>query len=556
MTSRGHADLVLTGAAVYTQDTRRPRAEAVAISDGRIAAVGSAEEVRSWIGPRTEVRSLDGRMVIPSFQDAHIHPLIGGLEMLRCDLTGLTRREQYLSAVARYATDHPAASWITGGGWMMAAFPGGTPLAADLDTILPDRPAFLLNRDHHGAWVNSWAMELAGISAVTPDPADGRIERDASGNPTGVLHEGAMHLVERLIPAPGLDEQVQALLAAQRHLHAFGITAWQDALVGAYAGSPDPIPAYQELISRGLLTARVRGCLWWRRDQGIEQLDDLLHVRATVGPGLSLDAVKIMQDGVCENFTAATLSPYLDRHGHPTANHGISFFDPAELAEVVTHLHGTGLQVHFHTIGERAVREVLDAVEAALVRYGRRDLRHHLAHIQIVHPHDLPRFTMLGVGATMQPIWAYHDDQMTDLTLPFLGEERGRWQYPFAALEEYGTRLAMGSDWPVSSPDPILGLHVAVNRTTYNPGADPARHAHRPFLPEQRLTLAGALRAATVGSAYVNHLDRVTGTIERGKKADLAILDHDLFTRPVEDIHTASVLTTIAGGVVVHDSGR
>src|SRR5437868_3083105 len=407
------SDLVLTDTAIHGH----PGAEAVAISGDRIAAVGSAAEIRDLIGPRTEVRSLKGRLVIPAFQDAHVHPVIGGMEMLRCDLTGLRTREACLAAVAAYAEGRDG--WITGGGWMMSVFPGGTPLAADLDTVVSDRPVFLPSRDHHSVWVNSRAMELAGITADTPDPADGRIERDAAGRPTGVLHEGAMAMVEQLVPKLSLEDQVEALLAAQRYLHSVGITAWQDAIIGDYPGGSDQTAAYLEVISRGLLTARVRGCLWWRRDRGVEQLDDLMHLREQARPGFVLDAVKIMQDGVCENFTAATLSPYLGGHGS-----GISFFDPAELAEVVTAVHGAGFQAHFHTIGERAVRDALDAVEAALKRHGPRDLRHHLAHVQIVHPDDLSRFGELGVGATIQPIWAYNDDQMTDLTLPFLSDEQ------------------------------------------------------------------------------------------------------------------------------------
>ncbi|GAA2613025.1 amidohydrolase [Actinomadura fulvescens] len=545
MTMGGTADLVLTDARL----PGRPEADTVVIADGRIVAVGAAAEVRDLIGAGTDVRPLGGRTVIPAFQDAHVHPLTGGLEMLRCDLTDLDDRHLVLEAVAAYAAGNPGASWITGGGWRMDAFPGGTPLAADLDAIVADRPVFLPNRDHHGAWVNSRALELAGITASTPDPADGRIERDERGAPSGVLHEGAMRLVQRLVPAPTLDEQVDAMLTAQRHLHALGITAWQDAIVGDYPGTTDPTRVYHELISRGLLTARVRGCLWWRRDRGVEQLDDLLHLRTNARPGLALDAVKIMQDGVCENFTAATLTPYLGGHGS-----GISFFEPGELAEAVTRLHGAGLQVHFHTIGERAVREALDAVAAALDRHGPRDLRHHLAHLQIVHPDDVPRFAELGVAANMQPLWAYNDDQMTELTVPFLGEERAGWQYPFAALHDHGTRLAMGSDWPVSSADPILGIHVAVNRTTYRPGTDPARYADQPFLPHQRLTLETALRAATLGSAYVNHLDASTGTLDPSKHADLAVLDRDPFALPPEELHTVRVVTTVAAGRIVHDS--
>ncbi|MFI6585602.1 amidohydrolase [Embleya sp. NPDC050493] len=548
------ADLVLTGAAVHTmapggQDGAAvPRPDTIAIRAGRIAAVGTAADLRTWIGPATEVRDLPGGMVLPAFQDAHIHPLTGGLERLRCDLSPYDSRPRYLDAISEYAKSHPEAAWISGGGWMMPAFPGGNPSAADLDGVVPDRPVYLPSRDHHSAWVNTRALELAGLTADTPDPTDGRIERGPDGRPIGVLHEGAMHLVERLMPAPDRNDEVRALLEAQHYLHSLGITAWQDAIVGDYPGSPDPTAAYAELLAHGQLTARVRGCLWWRRDLGPDQLDDLLHRRALAPRGLVLDAVKIMQDGICENFTAATLTPYLDTHGCRTANRGLSFLTPAELSMAVSALHEAGFQAHFHTVGERAVRDALDAVESAIRRHGPRDLRHHLAHVQMVHPEDLPRFAALDATANMQPVWAQHDDQMDVLTLPYLAPEQAEWQYPFRALERHGAHLAMGSDWPVSSPDPILGIHIAVNRAA--PGA--ARRP--PLLPGQRLSLAGALRAATLGAARVNHLDAVTGTLEVGKDADLVVLDRDLFDLPAAEIHTATVRTTMTRGIVVHDS--
>jgi hypothetical protein len=223
-TSPARADLVLTGGHVYTVDAAARWAQAVALAGGRIVAVGSAADIRPWISPRTEVVSLRGRMVVPGFQDAHAHPVFAGLEMLRCNLAELSTRGEYLDAVGSYAAERTEAGWITGGGWTMSAFPGGTPSAADLDAIVADRPVYLPNRDHHGAWVNTAALSLAGITADTPDPADGRIERDAAGRPTGLLHEGAMHLVDRYLPEPSQAEQIDALLTAQRHLHSLGVT--------------------------------------------------------------------------------------------------------------------------------------------------------------------------------------------------------------------------------------------------------------------------------------------------------------------------------------------
>ncbi len=540
----GPADLVLRGGAVYTVDASRPWAEAVAIRGGRIVAVGADGDVRGLVGRGSEVVDLRGRMVLPGFQDAHVHPVGGGLNRLRCDLSDLHSREGYLRRIREYAGEHPDA-WILGGGWAMDVFPGGTPARDDLDAVVPDRPVFLPNRDGHSAWVNSKALELAGITRDAPDPPDGRIERDARGEPRGTLHEGAMGLVERLIPPPTPAELVKALVAAQQYLHSLGITAWQDAIVGRYATLPDAYDAYLELAEEGRLTARVVGALWWERDRGEEQVEGLLERRARATAGrFRASTVKIMQDGVCENFTAAMLQPYLGRDGRPTGNRGISFVDPEALGHHVTRLDREGFQVHFHAIGDRAVREALDAVEAARRANGMNDHRHHIAHLQVVHPDDLPRFRTLGVVANAQPLWAVLDAQMTELTLPFLGPERSAWQYPFASLFRAGATLAFGSDWPVSSPNPLEELHVAVNRAL--PGRPET--AAEPFLPHEGLDLPVAIAAFTMGSAYVNHLEGQTGSVEVGKLADLVVLDRNLFEAGPEAIASARVLLTLVEG--------
>ncbi|GAB3603664.1 amidohydrolase [Microbacterium aureliae] len=543
------ADLVFTGGPVFTADTVRSRAHAVAVRGGRIIAVGG-DDVRDLIGPRTEVVDLAGRMLVPGFQDAHVHPVWGGLDMLRCDLSALHTAAEYLDAIAAYAASRPGEPWVLGGGWQMSAFPGGTPAAAALDRAVPDRPAFFPNRDGHGAWVNSVALRLAGIDRGTPDPADGRIERDADGEPTGTLHEGAMSLVNRLLPEEPVERLTEALLVGQRHLRSFGITAWQDAIVGSYGDAGDPGPAYLKAAADGTLTARVVGAIWWDRTRGIEQLPSLLERRERYRGGrFAATSVKIMQDGVAENFTAAMLEPYHDGHHHPTDNSGISFVPPEILREAVPLLDAEGFQVHFHAIGDRAVRECLDAVEEALRRNGRGDNRHHIAHIQVVHPDDIPRFRSLGVAANMQSLWATLEPQMVELTLPFLGEPRSAWQYPFGDLLRSGAVLAAGSDWSVSSPDPMAAIHTAVNRTAA-PGFEEGEY--EPFLPEQAIDLASSLTAYTAGSAWVNHLDHVTGTIRPGAYADLALLDRDPFAGPADEIGATRVLQTFVEGERVH----
>ncbi|MGR3934143.1 amidohydrolase [Streptomyces sp. BRA346] len=541
------ADLVFTGGPVHTVDPAHGRATAVAVRGERVIAVGR-EEVHDLIGPGTEVVDLAGRLLLPGFQDAHVHPLGAGIELGQCHLGDSTDAREYLRRVAAYADQHRDLGWITGGGWSLEAFPGGTPTAAMLDTIVPDRPVYLPNRDHHGAWVNTRALQLAGIDAGTPDPADGRIERDEHGNPTGMLQEGAASLVGTLLPEVTLAEQTAALLRAQSVLHALGVTAWQDAIVGSYANMADPTPAYHAALDDGLLTARVVGALWWDRARGAEQIPELLARREATGRGRALRAttVKIMQDGVAENHTAAMLGPYLTGCGCASDNSGISFVDPQELRKYVTALDAHGFQVHFHALGDRAVREALDAVEAARTANGHRDTRPHLAHLQVVHPSDIPRFRTLGATANIQPLWAAHEPQMDELTLPFLSAERGGWQYPFGGLLRAGATLAAGSDWPVSSPDPLEGIHVAVNRRLPD-----APEGTAPFLPEQRIGLEAAIAAYTAGSAYVNHADD-TGAIAPGQLADLVVLDRDPFDGPREEIADCRVLQTFVGGERVH----
>ena len=548
------ADLVFTGGSVFTANTVRSRAGAVAVSDGRIVAVG--HDLSDLIGPSTEVVDLAGRMLVPGFQDAHVHPVWGGLDFLRCWLGDEPSLAAYQKRLAEYSASHPDEEWVLGGGWSMAAFPGGTPMATDLDTVVSDRPAFLPNRDGHGAWVNSRALELAGLTRETPDPPYGRIERQPDGTPSGTLHEGAMNLVNRLLPRTTDEQLVKAVLLGQEYLHSFGITAWQDAIVGSYGDAGDPGPAYVSAAQAGTLTGRVVGSIWWQRDQGLEQIPSILEKRDQYRAGrFSSGTVKIMQDGVPENFTAAMIEPYLDAHGHPSDGSGISFVEPELLKRAAAALDAEGFQLHFHGIGDRAVRECLDAVEAAIAANGRNDHRHHIAHLQVVHPDDVPRFRELGVAANMQSLWAALEPQMIELTLPFIGPERAAWQYPFGDLLRSGAVLVAGSDWSVSTPNPLAAIHVAVNRLAAPGDGWGEGVSEEVFLPEQRLDLGTSLTAYTAGSAWVNHLDDVTGTIEVGKYADLAVLDRDPFDGPPIGIGETRVLQTFVEGERVYAAG-
>jgi predicted amidohydrolase YtcJ len=544
------ADLAFVNGAVYTVDPVRPRAQAVAVRHGRIVAVGSDDDVGDLIGPGTEAIDLKGRMLLPGFQDAHVHPPSSGLEMLRCNLSNAFSLPDYQRIVGDYAASRPDEPWILGGGWSMDVFPGGNPPKEALDGVVADRPAYLTSRDGHSVWVNSKALEIAGVSRDTPQPDDGVIVRGPGQEVWGTLHEGAQRLVERFLPENTTEDWIAGLRVAQEYLHSLGITGWQDAIVGL-----DDVyrtfEAYLRFARDGELTARVIGALWWDRYRDAGQIDDLLAARERGRAGrFAATSVKIMQDGVVENFTAGMLEPYLDGDGNPTDNRGKSFVDPEELKAHVTRLDAEGFQVHFHALGERAVREALDAIEQARRTNGMNDLRHHLAHIQVVNPDDVPRFKELGVVANAQPLWAQNEGQMLNLTIPFLGPERSGWQYPFGSLARGGATLAFGSDWSVSSPNPLEEMHVAVNRAgfpdqTYAPNAETS---DAPFLPEEAVDLPTAIAAFTTGSAYVNHLDEVTGSIQAGKLADLVVLDRDLFAHPADEIYAAKVELTLVEG--------
>ena len=551
--TKQRADLIFTGGAVYTVDAVRRWAHAVAVKAGTIVAVGTDEQVRALAGPRTEIVDLAGRMLLPGFQDAHCHPPGGGYDMLRCNLSDAYSLEEYERIVAEYASAHADEEWIVGGGWSMDVFPGGNPTKDVLDRLVPDRPVYLPSRDGHSAWVNSKALEIAEVTADTLDPTDGWIVRDAGGAPAGTLHEGASELVNKHVPDETMGDWIAALRVAQEYLHALGITSWQDAIVGLDS-SYRTFEAYLAFAASGELTARVIGALWWNRHRGIEQVEDLIAARARGPVGrFAPTSVKIMQDGVIENQTAGVLEPYLDADGNVTDNRGKSFVDPEELKAAVTRLDAEGFQVHFHAIAERAVREALDAIEAARTTNGANDLRHHISHIQVIHPDDIGRFRELGVVANAQPLWAMNEGQMLHLTIPFLGPERSTWQYPFGSLVRAGAVLAMGSDWSVSSPDPIEEMHVAVNRQA------PASYVYGGesgdvFLPEERVDLVTAIAGFTINAAYVNHLDDVTGSIEVGKSADLAVVDRNLFAHPAEEIHEATVQATYVQGERVYQA--
>jgi hypothetical protein len=533
------ADLVLVGD-VYRVDAARTWASAVAIAGDRIVAVGTESEVRERVGSAVEV--VRGAAILPGMQDAHIHPAFGARNLANVNLDDLDTPEAYLERIRAFADAHPEEPWIVGGGWMNVVFADTDgPTAAMLDGVVPDRPAFLMNNDVHGAWVNTRALERGGITASTPDPWDGYFVRDASGSPTGTLQEGAAYRFwHDVVPLPDREAWARYLRLAQRDLHALGVTGWQDAWV-----EPPVLEAYRSLRDAGELTMRVVASLWWERDRGLEQVEELAARREeATGGNLHATTVKIMLDGCPETATSAMLEPFEGRFGE-VHGHGIAFVEPDVLREALVRLDAAGFQVHQHALGDRAVRMALDAVEAAREENGWNDHRHHLAHLQLPDPADVPRLRRLGVVANMQPYWAQPDPMIDALTRPRVGERVHRL-YPIADVLANGTVLAFGSDWPVSTPDPWLEIEVAVTRA--NPGGDPANALE----PEQRIALPTAIAAFTRGSAYVNHDDEA-GTVAEGARADFVVVDRNPF-EPGALIGDTKAVMTIASGRVVHDA--
>jgi predicted amidohydrolase YtcJ len=535
------ADLVLRGGVVTTLDRDGSIATAVAVRAGDIVAVGDDSEIGRWIAPTTEVIELAGRSLLPAFQDAHVHPLAGGVELGECDLNPRRDAADVLAGIAECAVAMPE-GWLRGGGYQLPYFPGGKPTAALLDSVVADRPAFITSADGHSAWVNSRALAEAEIDASTPDPPRGRIERAADGRtPAGTLREAAVDLVAERMPPHTPAEFVAGLRRGLAMANGFGITAWQEASADRAA-----LEAYDALERAGELTARVSVSMLSDPARGTEQIADFVAWRRELSrPGLRVETVKIFADGVIEGQTAALLEPYLGMGDF----RGIAEWEPQAMTAFVVALDAAGFQVHVHAIGDRAIRMALDAFAEARRVNGVRDSRHHIAHAQLIDPADIPRFGALGVFANFQPLWAYADTYITDLTEPFLGPERSRWLYPMRSVRDAGGTLVFGSDWSVSSMNPLLGIQVGILRT------DPDGPDGVPWLPQERLDLDAMLRGYTVDAARVNFLDDVSGSIEVGKLADLIVLDRDLTTTPPDRIGEARVLLTLLAGEPVFRSG-
>ena len=545
------ADLVMFNGSIYTVDETHSWAQAIAIKDGRIIYVGADNAINEFLGADTQIIDLQNKMVMPGMQDVHIHPIMSGIQASTVDLSNFETVAEYRTVISNYANANPEVEWILGGGWSMGAFgPGALANRKIIDELVSDRPVYLGSRDGHSGWANSLALEIAGITKDTPNPIDGIIDRDPeSGELIGSLQEGAMMLMESMVPAQTMETRKTGLRYAIDLLNSYGITAMQDAALNGIGISSSldavDLKAYHSLEASGELTMRVVGSHWWARDQGIEQLLHFKELRAKYTSKLvKPTTVKIMQDGVMENYTAVLLEPY-----HvPSQTKGIPMVEPEFLKKIVTAIDAAGFQVHFHAIGDGAVRQTLDAVEESIYENGRLGNRHHISHLQLIHPDDFGRFAELDVVANFQPLWAYKDIYIDDLTAPFLGEERMKLMYPIKSIQEAGGMIAFGSDWFVSTPNPFPQMETAVTRQ----GATGI--LKEPLLIEESIDLESAIDAFTINAAFVNNLEKETGSIEVGKYADLVVLDQNLFEIEVYDISETKALLTLFEGRVVHGS--
>ncbi len=543
------AGYVLTNARAWTLVPDQPWADTVVVSDGQIATVYDAPLKPEHTN--LPVHDLGGRMLLPAFQDTHAHLASGGTAYTGCPLFDLGELEPILEAIRACAAADPDAELLRGVGWTHADMPDGhSPKKEWLDAIDATRPLVFDDADGHTSWLNSKALATWGITAETPEPPGGHIARIEGGmEPAGTLHEPpAMDLVRNLWP-PYTDEEIERGLEYGRDLfHSMGITAFTDAHVSLDTRDEyRALPGFETLAKAGTLKLHASLALGWKASGGEAWLEALKDARARYdgigapGQKMKVNMIKFWADGVVEIRTAFLLQPYSDA----PHTHGLMTIPREELIEMVRAADAAGFQVHIHGIGDAAVRYSLDALEAALQANGQRDARHHINHVQFVHPDDVPRFAELGVGATFEPLWAYEDTYITDLTRPRVGSRIDR-TYPIKSIMDTGARVAFSSDWSVSSANPLEGIEVAVTRV------NPWTNEGEPFLPEQRITLEQAIAAYTREAAWINGFDNTTGTLEAGKLADLVILDRDLFEVPVQEISDVKVVATLFAGEVVY----
>jgi predicted amidohydrolase YtcJ len=521
------------------------------VTGGRIAYIGDDASARPFVQLGTRVVDLGGRMLLPAFQDSHVHPAYVPNPANELDLHGIKDRAELLARIRRFAQTHRDRPWITGSGWTEAAFlPSGQPSREFLDAAVPDRPAFLKNDSGHEGWANSRALAAAHIGPGTPDPLNGRIERTPSGTSTGVLQESAMDLVIAVMPPASPSEIENNLQVALARMTRLGFAALEDA-----DATPVIAAAYRALEQRGKLRLRVNLCQEFDPAKpDAEQLEKFLAQRAALqGRRLRANCVKIFMDGAYGSHTVALLEPYSDdpeRWGR-----GKLFVSPERLAVLVSRLDAEGLQVHMHAQGDGAVHAALDAFAEAQRRNGLNNNRHTLAHLCLIAQADIARFRSLHVIANMTPLWSIGDSWETVFAPRMFGPERVKRLYPARELLEAGAVVVWGSDWPVTGVSALDGLETAVTHR-YPGGVDPAGKEDAPLVPAESVTLAQAITAYTAAGAFLLHDEVDRGTLGTGKLADLVVLDRNLFETPPLAIHTAQVDMTVLEGEIVYERGK
>jgi predicted amidohydrolase YtcJ len=543
------ADTIVLNARVYTVNPQQPWAEAIAISGARIIAVGKIKDIAAYRGPATRVIDAQGHLVLPGFTDCHIHFLDGSLSLQQINLDDARTIPEIQQRVKAYAAAHPDLAWVLGRGWNYSVFsPSGLPNKAYLDEIIPDRPVYLESFDGHSWWANSKALQLAGITGATPDPAGGTIVRgEKTGEPTGAIKEDAADdLVRRVIPPPGHEQIVAALLGGMHEANRVGLVrAISPDGVSLRGGDFHALDAYDELRRSGQLTVRFDIALRLQPPsltpeelQQIETARNRYH-----DEWVAAGKAKFFLDGVIETRTAAMLAPYVD-----DSQSGRLLWNPAQYQAAVLELDRHEIQIFTHAIGDRAIRLALDAYENAERTNHTHDARHRIEHIEDAAAVDLPRFGKLGVIASFQPLHAYPDDDILKIWLGNVGVERAKQGFAWRSVAGAGGSLAFGSDWPIVTLNPWTGVQNAVTRQTIA-GEPPGG-----WLPEQRLSLDDAIKGYTLGAAFAGHRQQTEGSLEPGKFADLIVLDQDLFTIEPGKIAKTQVLLTIVGGNVVYQS--
>jgi predicted amidohydrolase YtcJ len=511
-------------------------AQSVRVSDGRIAAIDCAAE------PDDEVIHLGNQFLAPAFMDGHAHPLFAGRQSQGPLVNGLDSVDAILAEVKRYADTNPDQPWIIGGAYEAVIVERGDFLATWLDQVVPDRPVVLRAVDHHTIWVNTKALELAGITAKTPDPEGGSIARNSDGSPRGTLREpAAMDLVTRHSPPATTESDVKAIAWASDRYVEHGVTAATDAWI-----EPGMAEAYIAADAAGVLAIDMNIFFLAQPDSWRSLKDDLLTLREQInnlGPDshLSGRTIKIILDGALSAGTAALLSPYLD---DPTS-HGLYTWNDDELLDAAAYFDAEGFQLHIHAIGDGAIRQGLDVIEKVVRINPLRDRRPVIAHAQLIDADDLPRFAELNVIANYQPLWTYLDPMNKILIAPRIGDDRNNRQYQLASMLKSGARIAYGSDWPVTSQVPLEALAVPTHRQS------PDRKPEGGWSPHESISVEQSLSFYTHGVAYQNYKEERYGEIKVGAEADLMILSQNPLTCDLHDVSKISVVTVFKRGKVI-----